>query len=156
MRAERAGTRTEPATVRTDAARLVAAQAELPQIYAWERSSALELNTVKWVRQIAADVAFPADVANVAQYVCDMDHLLIKNFPEFRCYRDIAFYLKFFLNPQLEAFPAKASYTQRQAQLTFYFHQDTFYVGGYGCPPQLLAARPRVKRGAHELSPHVS
>ena len=33
------------------------------------------------------------------------------------------------------------------AQLTFYFHQENFYVGGYGSPPQLLAARPRVKRG---------
>ena len=77
----------------------------------------------RWVRQIAQDLAFPADVANVAQYIRDSDALLIKNFPEFRCYRDIAFYLKFFLNPQRTAFPPKASYSQRMAQLSFYFHQ---------------------------------
>ena len=66
-----------------------------------------------------------------------------------RCYRDIAFYLKFFLNPQREAFPAKATYSQRQAQLSFYFHQESFYVGGYGQgqAPQLLTARPRIKQG---------
>ena len=66
-----------------------------------------------------------------------------------RCYRDIAFYLKFFLNPQIEAFPPKATYSQRQAQLSFYFHQENFYVAGYEDrgQPQLLSAKPRVKRG---------
>ena len=86
----------------------------------------LTLILTRWVRQIAQDLAFPADVANVAQYIRDNDALLIKNFPEFRCYRDIAFYLKFFLNPQRSAFPPKASYSQRQAQLSFYFHQASF------------------------------
>jgi hypothetical protein len=93
------------------------------------------------VRQIAQDLAFPADVASVAQYIRDNDALLIKNFPEFRCYRDIAFYLKFFLNPQRAAFPPKATYSQRQAQLSFYFHQVSChcpypypYPYPYPCP----------------------
>ena len=61
--------------------------------------------------------AFPADIANVAQYIRDIDHLVIKNFPEFRCYRDVAFYFKFFLNPDIKAFPEKANYSQRNAEL---------------------------------------
>lgn len=122
-------------------------------MYGWESSNALEVGTVRWVRSIAQDLAFPADIGNVAQYIRDVDHLLIKNYPEFRCFRDVCFYFKLFLNPQLEAFPSKAPYSQRQAQLTFYFYQQHFYVGGYatGGAPQLLSAKPRVRRG--EVTP---
>jgi thiol-disulfide isomerase/thioredoxin len=128
------------------------AQSSLPQIYAWENTGALELQTVKWLRQIAQDLAFPADINNVAEYIRDIDHLVIKNYPEFRCFRDIAFYFKFFLNPQISAFPKKAAYTQRQAQLLFFYHQpeQTFFVGGFKLPGgdlELLSAKPRVKRG---------
>ena len=173
-------------TARTCALDYFAAQSALPQIYGWETSGALEVQTVKWVRLIAQDLAFPADIANVAQYaqpsslttqrspltqcaavlpltwahplpvalcrcryIRDIDHLMIKNFPEFRCYRDIAFYFKFFLNPQKSAFPDKTNYSQRQAQLEFFYHQEQFFVGGYntGGGLRLLSARPRVKRG---------
>ena len=139
-------------TARTCALDYFAAQSSLPQIYGWEASNGLEVQTVKWVRAIAQDLAFPADINNVAQYIRDVDHVVIKNFPEFRCYRDIAFYFKFFLTPQLGAFPSKSSYSQRQAQLSFYWYQEQFYVGAYAPPgaggqPQLLAAKPRVKRG---------
>ena len=80
-------------TARTCALDYFAAQASLAQVFPWERTSALEVNTVRWVRQIAADLAFPADVGNVAQYIRDPDALLIKNYPEFRCFRDVPFRL---------------------------------------------------------------
>jgi len=80
-------------TARTCALDYFEAQAGLAQVYPWERTSALEVSTVRWVRQIAADLAFPADVGNVAQYIRDPDALLIKNFPEFRCFRDVPFHL---------------------------------------------------------------
>ena len=34
-------------------------------------------------------------------------------------YRDIVFYFKFFLNPDIRRFPAKSSYSQRDAELQF-------------------------------------
>ena len=68
---------------------------------------------------------------------------------EFRCYRDIAFYFKFFLNPQIEAFPEQRNYSQRAAELQFYYQEPQFFVGAYekGGRPQLLLAKPRLKRG---------
>ena len=56
-------------TARTCALDYFAAQSALPQIYGWETSGALEVQTVKWVRLIAQDLAFPADIANVSQCV---------------------------------------------------------------------------------------
>jgi hypothetical protein len=43
------------------------AQSSLPQVFGWEHTSALELQTVKWLRFVAQDLAFPADVNNVAE-----------------------------------------------------------------------------------------
>jgi hypothetical protein len=64
---------------------------------------------------------------------------------------------QFFLNPQKSAFPKKAAYTQRQAQLQFFYHaaEQTFFIGGFkhGGQLTLLSARPRVKRG-EELPTH--
>ena len=136
-------------SARTCALDYFSAQSTLPQIFAWERSDALEVPTIKYMRLVAQDLAFPADLSNVAQYIRDIDHLLIKNQPEFRCYRDVAFYLKFFLNPQLTAFPQKGTYSQRQAQLEFFYFQEQFFVGGYRTSRglQLLSAKPRLKRG---------
>ena len=43
---------------------------------------------------------------------------MIKNYPEFKHYRDISFYFKWFLNPDKEAFPnGERSYSQREMQL---------------------------------------
>ena len=68
-------------TARTCVLDYFGAQAELPQIYGWETTSTLEVQTVKWLRLIAQDLAFPADISNVAQYIRDADHLMSKNFP---------------------------------------------------------------------------
>ena len=104
-----------------------AAQSALPQIYGWESSNALEVPTAKWIRTVAQGRAFPADITNVVQYIRDIDHLMIKNHPEFRCYRDIVFYYKLFLCPQSSAFPTKAAYTQRHAKLEFFYHDSQVY-----------------------------
>jgi hypothetical protein len=46
-------------------------------------------------------------------------HLIIKNYPEFKCYRDISYYFKYFMNTEVEAFPPVAEWTQKEAQLTW-------------------------------------
>ena len=110
------------------------------------------------VRLVARDMAFPADAFSTASYIWDVRGLLIKQFPEFRCYRDIAFYYHFFLNPSIGAFPPKQGWTQRQAELHFAHDpgHGIFFVQGYPMPgsPQLreLSARPPPPRPG-ETSP---
>lgn len=68
-----------------------------------------------------------------------------------RCFRDIIFYFKFFLNPDMKRFPPKSSYSQRDAELMFRWDADNyrFEVTAFG--DHVLLCRPKVKRG--ELPP---
>ena len=69
-------------------------------------------------QRVARDLAWPADAMHTIEYMTEPSALLIKNFPEFRCYRDIAFYCKLFLNPDIRRFPPKNRWVQRDAELT--------------------------------------
>ena len=91
-------------TARTCAIDYFAGQEALPKVFQWESSEMLDKPTARFLQLIAHDLAFPTDLTNTAQYNWDVGALLIKNFPEFRCYRDIAFYFKFFLNPDVSRF----------------------------------------------------
>ena len=72
---------------------------------------------------MCADRAFPADGDSILSYVVGHDDLLIKNYPEFRHYRDIAFWFKFFLNPDKDAFPEFDRETE-QRKMILSFHLD--------------------------------
>ena len=62
-------------------------------------------------------------------------------------YRDIAYYYKLFLNPDIRRFPAKHPWTQTDAELIFHSDDgsERFYVTGF--QDSTLSCRPRVKRG---------
>lgn len=117
------------------------------RIFGWERTERLEKGTSKWLGLVCADLAFPSDSFNTPRYVADSRELVIKNFPEFRCYRDIAFYLKLLLNPDIRRSPPKSSWSQKDAELVFHWDDgsERFYVTGF--QDTSLSGRPRVKRG---------
>ena len=79
-----------------------ASMAHLPKIFQWDRSKKISVALARWLRYVCADRAFPSDGDSLLHYIVDHDDLLIKNYPEFRHYRDIAFWFKFFLNPDKE------------------------------------------------------
>jgi hypothetical protein len=63
------------------------------------------------------DIAF--DQGDIHTYISGEQWLIIKNYPEFACYRDIAFYFKYFMNTEDEAFPRPAPWTQKHAELKY-------------------------------------
>ena len=95
-------------TARTCALDYFHAQSAATRVFGWEKTERLEKGTSRWLTALCADLAFPADEYNTPRYISDSRELVIKNFPEFRCYRDIAFYYKLFLNPDIRRFPPKS------------------------------------------------
>ena len=95
----------------------------LPKIFQWDRSKKISVGLARWLRYVCADRAFPADGDSILSYVVGHDDLLIKNYPEFRHYRDIAFWFKFFLNPDKDAFPEFDRETE-QRKMILSFHLD--------------------------------
>ena len=132
-------------TARTMALDYFEAQESLPKVFAWERSEVLDKPTSRWMQLVAHDLAFPTDPTNTAAYIWDAGALMIKNFPELRCFRDVAYYFKFFLNPAIAMFPPKRPWTQRHAELTFVFKAPLFFTIAFA--DTVLAARPRPKKG---------
>ena len=126
--------------------------AHLPRLFEWHRSERLDTATASYLSSLCKDVAFPTDDAHLHEYVIDPHALVLKNYPELRCYRDIAFYAKLFLNPDIRRFPPKTGWKQRHAELTFgleppsnsrpYF---TFVVKAFS--DMQLLCRPKVKKG---------
>ena len=100
-----------------------------------ERNERPDKETEKWLTRICKDLAFPTDQNSLAGFVADNRALVIKNFPEFRCYRDIVFYFKFFLNPDIRRFPAKSSYSQRDAELQFRWVNSSAFERARWSPP---------------------
>lgn len=134
-------------TARTCALDYFNSQAGLHRIFAWERTERLEKGTNKWMQQICNKLAFPADEYNTPRYISDPRELVMKNYPEFRAYRDVAFYFKLFLNPDIRRFPPKSSWLQKDAELAFHWDDgsERFYVTAF--QDTTLSGRPRVKRG---------
>jgi hypothetical protein len=82
-------------------------QRKLEKIFQWEDQYYLApgRNLIKYLRLIAREIAMP----NSSPHMWLCDHIpesskILKNFPELRCYRDICFMWKYFLNPDLKAF----------------------------------------------------
>ena len=83
-------------------------QRKLDKIFHWEDQYQLApgRNLIKYLRMIAREIAMPNN--NPHMWLCDdvpEASKILKNFPELRCYRDVCFYWKYFLNPDLKAFP---------------------------------------------------
>ena len=126
-----------------------ASMRRLPKLFRWDKSSKFPIELARWLRCVCSERAFPADAHNLVSYVTDHNALLIKNYPEFKHYRDIAFYFKFFLNPDKSCFPSRdRPFTQREMQLTFSWNdeQNEFRVA-YCESEKALSALPKRKRG---------
>ena len=87
-----------------------------------------------------------AILRNPAQF-CAIRRNYSETCPPLLRYRDIVFYAKYFLNPQLSRFPPKSPHTQRDAELMFAWDSNNlrFQITAYGDTP--LICRPKLKRG---------
>eukprot|EP00961_Rhodomonas_salina_P047168 633246-Rhodomonas_salina.2 len=81
------------------------AQKKLEKIFTWEDSFSLvpSRSTAKWLRLTTRSMVYQNDNPGL---LADSRSVLLKDYPEIKCYRDIVFYWKYFLNPDLEAFPS--------------------------------------------------
>eukprot|EP01033_Poteriospumella_lacustris_P010457 gene10460-7435_t len=82
-------------------------QRRLEKIFTWEENYVLKPNKplVKYLRMIAKETALA--VQRPYQWFLDNNPIssdLFKNYPELKCYRDIAFWWKYFLNPDIKVF----------------------------------------------------
>jgi len=79
------------------------------KIFTWETAPEVKPNPslVKYLRNICRETA--GTEANAPHYLLLDKHpkssRLLKNFPELECYRDIVFWWKYFLNPDVTSFP---------------------------------------------------
>eukprot|EP00954_Amorphochlora_amoebiformis_P008798 684871-Amorphochlora_amoeboformis.AAC.1 len=98
-------------------------------------------NELNWLAGLCKEWAFPE--AGHPKYLCG--GLIIKNWPELACYRDIAFYFKYFLNTDPVAFPPSGrNYVQAQAQLRWGLSPKGFVVISTLIPPKFpMFCRPR-------------
>lgn len=125
-----------------------AAGRDCASIFNWDRTDKLEPSVEKLVGGLCAKLAFGVGEVLTPQYVADRQGLLHKNYPEFLCYRDIAFYAKLFLNPQLDRFPSGFSqWTQREAELQWQWDSDYKRFRVQAFEGTSLSCRPRLRRG---------
>ena len=88
------------------------------KLFKWEETMKRDLGSSRLTQQISQHNAFP--LHSIPQYLVgdtDSHYLIIKNFPEFECYRDICFYFKYMMSTVPNAFPSQNHYTQFNAQL---------------------------------------
>eukprot|EP01060_Flectonema_neradi_P006280 TRINITY_DN1420_c0_g1_i1.p1 TRINITY_DN1420_c0_g1~~TRINITY_DN1420_c0_g1_i1.p1 ORF type:complete len:4698 (+),score=1051.93 TRINITY_DN1420_c0_g1_i1:123-14216(+) len=91
-------------------------------LFKWEDTMKRDLGSSRLTQQIAQHNAFP--LHSIPQYLVgdsDSHYLIIKNFPEFSCYRDICFYFKYMMSTVPNAFPSQNQYTQYDALLEWRF-----------------------------------
>jgi len=112
------------------------------QIMKWEDTHTnkwgYELN---WLAALGKEWAFPQP--GHPKYLCG--GLITKNWPELVCYRDVAFYFKWFLNTDPQCFPRDGvEYVQSQAQLQWGINPKGFTVITSLVPPRFpMFCRPR-------------
>ena len=134
-------------TARLSALDYFTALTQASPIFRWDKGRSLTKPLARWLRHVCAERAFPSDEGSLIKYVCDVDALMIKNYPEMRCYRDVAFFFKYFLNPDRRCFPdgdSASGLSQRAISLRFSFDHGQFQIktlGGHS-----LQAEPARKR----------
>jgi hypothetical protein len=115
-------------------------QKRLEKIFSWEEEYVLKpgKNLIKLLRMVSRDIGMPIGRPNML--IVDSkptSSLLLKNYPELRCYRDIVFWWKYFLNTDRKVFPnyvpldnprEVARVDRLNSQLDFNWDEN---VGGY-------------------------
>jgi len=89
-------------------------------ILTWENGNGFQAETNQLFAHMAQKLGFP--LGGLEAYMTGEGNwhwLIIKNYPEFVCYRDISYFFKLFLNPDPESFPPTAMYKQIDFQLHF-------------------------------------
>jgi len=115
------------------------AEQQLQPIMMWEEGLLPQPGTDAFVAQVCRKVAYP--LANLPNYIDGSAPLILKNYPEFTCYRDVNFYFKYFLNTDPQAFPPVGNYSQFDAQLQWLFRNGQYIVLAYNnfplrCKPE--------------------
>ena len=114
-------------------------------MFQWERMLAPEQSTNDWLSQICEQLAFPQN--DIALYLSGEQHLIAKNYPEFVCYRDVAFYWKLLMNSEVEAFPPVAPWTQKHAGLKWKYDEGVYLVQAFqmelACKPKKVDDTPQ-------------
>ena len=134
------------------------AQQRLEKMFNWEKEYNLtpDRNLVKYLRSCMREIGYSNP--HVYQLLIDSNptcSMLIKNYPELKCYRDIVFYWKFFLNPDRKAFPNYLSpenvddlepIGRLSAQLNWLWEEETlsFKVASMGL--DCMRTRPNPKQ----------
>lgn len=115
-------------------------QRRLDKIFSWEEdyNNKPGKNLIKFVRMVCREIGYSTPMPHFLLIDgSPLQSLLMKNYPEFRCYRDIAFWWKYFLNTDRKIFPnyvnpdlaAEVAQLDRlQSQLTFNWDENR---GGY-------------------------
>eukprot|EP01087_Luapelamoeba_hula_P004848 TRINITY_DN1482_c0_g1_i1.p1 TRINITY_DN1482_c0_g1~~TRINITY_DN1482_c0_g1_i1.p1 ORF type:complete len:4317 (-),score=602.49 TRINITY_DN1482_c0_g1_i1:51-13001(-) len=117
------------------------------QIFCWENGNGFEQNTNRFLGEVCEELAFPQN--DIHAYISGEQPLILKNYPEFLCYRDVAYYFKYFMNTEDEAFPRPALYTQQHAQLAWKMGDGEYFIIAYG--QFLLHCRPKKKPFTHRF-----
>eukprot|EP00760_Papus_ankaliazontas_P003017 PhM_4_TR11378/c0_g1_i1/m.4426 len=89
-------------------------------IFKWEESMKMQhflQSCGGLLSTLCKGLAFPMGAQEFLSYLVDSHDLVIKNYPEFQCYRDLCFYWKYFMCTDLDSFPSVSKYTQRNAEL---------------------------------------
>eukprot|EP01083_Nonionella_stella_P030773 84290_1 len=99
------------------------------EIFCWEKSQQAEASSMQFCATICQTLAF--DQSDVMLYVSGEKHLIVKNYPEFACYRDVAFYWKYFMATDPKAFPPVIDWQQKSAELKWTFEEGQYIVRAY-------------------------
>ena len=115
-------------------------QKRLEKIFSWEEDFVLKpgQHLIKYLRMISREIALPISkpYAQLCDGLPDTSHLM-KNYPELQCYRDVAFWWKYLLNPDRKIFPNYSNPSEPRdvsrmdrmsSQLLFRFDES---LGGY-------------------------
>ena len=132
---------------------------DVDRILCWEHGEKFEATTKRLLEQISYELAFPMGVLATPTLLADDHGLLIKNFPEWKCYRDVSFYFKLFQNPDfavLNDFDASGGegYRQRDVELKFRYHYEEgkgpfqrFHIFSFSDGTRVVC-RPKLQKGA--------
>eukprot|EP00961_Rhodomonas_salina_P039250 527511-Rhodomonas_salina.1 len=133
------------------------------QVFSWEDAYQLRPGKplVTWLRMIARETAATKYAAAYLLLVDNLPEssLLMLNYPEIRCYRDICFWWKYFLNPDRKVFPNHSeddSLTMHKriaARLTWGWKNDE---GGYVVRSKLSGSALRCRPNPDMVRPRFS
>ncbi|KAH8066222.1 hypothetical protein JL722_639 [Aureococcus anophagefferens] len=151
---------------RTSVLDYFAAQAGLEKTMCWDMGqSRAAANLDGMLRSLCDELAWNPSPSILPYYATAPNLLLAKNCPEWACYRDVAFYFKYFMNTSAAAFPAAPAsddaYTQRMAHLSWSYDeaQHRFVVAAFSkslaCASSSAARFPSNAAPGPYCAPHA-